>query len=83
MKTSPQIREVFVGIDVAFAKKKRLPICVCEVHGKNSRRFLYEKTLTSRPQDLETRHATSISRLETSLQRHWLSGWTSCKATWR
>jgi predicted nuclease with RNAse H fold len=34
MNKPPQIREVFVGIDVAFAKKKRLPICVCEVRDK-------------------------------------------------
>jgi hypothetical protein len=31
MSSSPLMRDVFVGIDVAFAKKKRLPICVCEV----------------------------------------------------
>ncbi len=34
MNTSLEIREVFVGIDVAFAKKKRLPICVCEIKDK-------------------------------------------------
>jgi predicted nuclease with RNAse H fold len=34
MKSSPQTRGVFVGIDVACAKKKRLPICVCEVRDK-------------------------------------------------
>jgi Protein of unknown function (DUF429) len=26
-------KSVFVGIDVAFAKKKRLPICVCSIEG--------------------------------------------------
>jgi len=34
MDTQSHNREVFVGIDVAFAKKKRLPICVCEVRDK-------------------------------------------------
>jgi predicted nuclease with RNAse H fold len=34
MKAQGQIREVFVGIDVAFAKNKRLPICVCEVRDR-------------------------------------------------
>jgi predicted nuclease with RNAse H fold len=34
MTTSQKNREVFVGIDVAFAKKKRLPICVCELLDK-------------------------------------------------
>ncbi|MBL9164622.1 MAG: DUF429 domain-containing protein [Planctomycetaceae bacterium] len=29
--TNTQRKSVYVGIDVAFAKKKRLPICVCEI----------------------------------------------------
>ena len=34
MHKPTHVREVFVGIDVACAKKKRLPICVCEVRDK-------------------------------------------------
>jgi predicted nuclease with RNAse H fold len=34
MSDSNKKREVFVGIDVAMAKKKRLPICVCVVVNK-------------------------------------------------
>ena len=30
MTKSKEVRTVFVGIDVAMAKGKRLPICVCE-----------------------------------------------------
>ena len=75
MNKPPPIREVFVGIDVAFAKKKRLPICVCEVRGKTLTPLPLRKDFDKPPAGCGNKaalHATTRSEFATAVA-NWLN----------